>query len=193
MVSGPGLGNCFRFLSECAGLGATPLDGLGDEELPAAVASRALGAEDGALGEVCKDALRMWLAAFVAELRAASLRFLPTGGLYLAGGVSTKLMPRLGEFIAHGVTSLQMPPPAKNFCAIKILSMRPVRLSNKRYEMALLKLLSRKNIGVSRAFVVPMLPTVMDSRELFELTVVYVNFVVALSLTLWGFMTFSLI
>jgi glucokinase len=42
----------------------------------------------------------MWLAAFVAELRAASLRILPTGGLYLAGGVSTKLMPRLGEFIA---------------------------------------------------------------------------------------------
>ena len=33
----------------------------------------------------------------VRELRAASLRFLPTGGLYLAGGVCTKLMPRLGE------------------------------------------------------------------------------------------------
>ena len=67
--------------------GVTPLDDLGDEELPAAVAVRALGGppvaggDNGRLGEVCADALRMWLGAFVGELRAAALRFLPTGGL----------------------------------------------------------------------------------------------------------------
>ena len=92
VVSGPGLGNCFRFLTH---QDATPtaLDSLGDEELPAAVASRALGgdeagaaggAEEERLRSVCKEALRLWLGCFVGELRAASLRFLPTGGLFLA-------------------------------------------------------------------------------------------------------------
>ena len=107
VVSGPGLGNCFRFLTH---QDATPtaLDSLGDEELPAAVASRALGgdeagaaggAEEERLRAVCKDALRLWLGCFVGELRAASLRFLPAGGLFLAGGVSTKLMPMLGDHL----------------------------------------------------------------------------------------------
>jgi glucokinase len=82
--------------------GPTSLDDLGDEELPAAVASRALGTaarvgEQSWVAETCVAALELWLGSFVRELRAASLRFLPSGGLYLAGGVSTKLMPRLGE------------------------------------------------------------------------------------------------
>jgi glucokinase len=113
---GHGAGNCFRFLcarvrvAETGGWvpreprGPTSLDDLGDEELPAAVASRALGTaaaapvgEESWVAETCVAALELWLGSFVRELRAASLRFLPSGGLYLAGGVSTKLMPRLGE------------------------------------------------------------------------------------------------
>jgi glucokinase len=109
MVSGPGLGNCFRFLSARQpphwgprdDIRPSALDGLGNDELPAAVASRATGTapagEDSWVAETCAAAMELWLGSFVRELRAASLRFLPTGGLYLAGGVCTKLMPRLGE------------------------------------------------------------------------------------------------
>ena len=123
MVSGPGLGNCFRFLSARQpphwgprdDIRPSALDGLENDELPAAVASRAIGSvpagEDSWVSETCIAAMELWLGSFVRELRAASLRFLPTGGLYLAGGVCTKLMPRLGEvrtvivalFWRHGI------------------------------------------------------------------------------------------
>lgn len=118
MVSGPGLGNCFRFLSARQpphwaprdNIQPSALDGLGDEELPAAVANRALGTvpagEDSWVADRCVAALHLWLASFVRELRAASLRFLPTGGLYLAGGVCTKLMPKLGEVRARSPLSV---------------------------------------------------------------------------------------
>ena len=57
--------------------GPTSLDDLGDEELPAAVASRALGTaaapvgEESWVAETCVAALELWLGSFVRELRAA--------------------------------------------------------------------------------------------------------------------------
>lgn len=121
VVSGPGLGHCYRYLSSCRGLESEQLDlRATTRELPAMVAQVALASMapepdtitqreevktvPSGLGrldtELCLAALDLWLGAFVDELRAAALRFLPLGGLFIAGGVASKLMPWLGEAVA---------------------------------------------------------------------------------------------
>ena len=119
VVSGPGLGNCFRFrCSMTCGVANSPLlAATNDADLPAAVAALALaggrgvrvrgrdtcmeGEGTGSLEDErrCEAALELWCEAFLGELRAAALRYLPHGGLYIAGGVASKLMPWLGEAV----------------------------------------------------------------------------------------------
>ena len=42
-------------------------------------------------------AVDIWLAALGAELRQSALRFMPSGGLFVAGGIPPKLQPRLAQ------------------------------------------------------------------------------------------------
>ena len=50
----------------------------------------------------CAHALELFVAAYGAEAGNLALRSLPTGGLYVAGGVAPKIRPRIedGAFMA---------------------------------------------------------------------------------------------
>lgn len=45
------------------------------------------------------------LRGFAAELRSVALRCMPSGGLYIAGGIAPKLMPRLAEVLVDHYTT----------------------------------------------------------------------------------------
>jgi glucokinase len=99
VVSGPGLARIHEFLVAHG----TPLppavrDALAVED-PAAVISR-LGMSGADAG--CAHALELFVAAYGAEAGNLALRSLPTGGLYVAGGVAPKIRPRIedGAFMA---------------------------------------------------------------------------------------------
>jgi glucokinase len=93
ILSGPGLVNVYEFL--CAsGCGKesealTAAMKVGD---PAAEISRAaLSGKD----QVASQALDIWVAVYGAEASNLGLKILATGGLFLAGGITPKILPRL--------------------------------------------------------------------------------------------------
>jgi glucokinase len=46
---------------------------------------------------VCKDALDMWIAAYGSEAGNLALRALALGGLYVAGGIALKILPKMQD------------------------------------------------------------------------------------------------
>jgi len=93
ILSGPGLVNVYEFLRDTGG-------GKESEELvaamqegdPAAAISRAaLNARD-ALAE---KALDLWVLVYGAEASNLALKAMATGGIFLAGGISPKILPKL--------------------------------------------------------------------------------------------------
>ena len=102
VVSGPGLANVFEFLQQSSGAGgevapsaaAAQLAALPRVEQPAAIAAAALEGEPAAVA-----AVDMMLRAFGAELRQVALRAMPSGGLYIAGGIAPKLRARMGTLV----------------------------------------------------------------------------------------------
>lgn len=95
VVSGPGLANCFEFLHTAAD--ANPLTAaeatiprLPRLDQPAAIAAAALASEPTAVA-----ATELMLRAFGAELRQVALRCMPSGGLYIAGGIAPKLRGKI--------------------------------------------------------------------------------------------------
>lgn len=85
IVSGPGLARIYAFL------GGQPLS-------PAAIGQAALAATDPLAGQ----ALQLWLSCFGSFAGDLALHWLARGGVYLAGGIAAKLMPRvdIAPFIA---------------------------------------------------------------------------------------------
>ena len=93
VLSGPGLVNVYTFLRE---------SGCGDESPAfreqlkksdaAAVISRA--AIDGT-NSLAEQALDLWIAVYGAETSNLALKLMATGGLYLAGGISPKIISKL--------------------------------------------------------------------------------------------------
>jgi glucokinase len=93
ILSGPGLVNVYEFLRD---------SGCGEEspELaaalkgndPAAAISRAALAESCSLAS---KALDLWISVFGAEASNLALKTMATGGLFLAGGISPKILPKL--------------------------------------------------------------------------------------------------
>jgi glucokinase len=98
VVSGPGLVNCFLFLANggtATGGAAVPagcsvLGGVPKDEQPAAVVA---GAEGG--DAHCAAALDMFVRSLAAHLRLTALHLLPTAGLYIAGGIAPRILPKL--------------------------------------------------------------------------------------------------
>jgi glucokinase len=93
ILSGPGLVNVYEFL--CAG-------GCGQESAElsaameagdpaAAISQAALSGKDSLAGK----ALDLWIAVYGAETSNLGLKIMSTGGLFLAGGISPKILPRL--------------------------------------------------------------------------------------------------
>ncbi len=95
IVSGPGLVNVYEFLRDGGREKETPKVAAqmkrGD---PAAAISRA------ALDAACPLALKaldVWISVFGAEASNLALKTMATGGLFLAGGISPKILPKLKE------------------------------------------------------------------------------------------------
>jgi glucokinase len=93
ILSGPGLVNVYEFLrdsgrqKESSTLAATM-----QQRDPAATISHAALAGTDKLSE---QALDLWIAIYGAEASNLALKAMATGGLYLAGGISPKILPKL--------------------------------------------------------------------------------------------------
>lgn len=91
VVSGPGLADIYAYLG-------------GGEAEPAVIAEAALVGGDGAAVE----ALDIFVSAYGAEAGNLALKLLPTGGLYVAGGIAPKILAKMnaggfmGAFVAKG-------------------------------------------------------------------------------------------
>ena len=93
VLSGPGLVNVYEFLREsgCGKESAEFAAALKQGD-PAAVISRA--ALDGTQS-LAEKALDLWIAVYGAEAANLALKVMATGGLFLAGGISPKVLPKL--------------------------------------------------------------------------------------------------
>ena len=106
ILSGPGLVNVYEFL--CAngcGKETTELSAAIQAGDPAAAISRAaLDGNDPLAGK----ALDIWISVYGSEASNLALKIMATGGLFLAGGISPKILPRLNgslfmdAFLAKG-------------------------------------------------------------------------------------------
>ena len=92
VVSGPGLVNVFEFLRDTK-RGSVPA-WLGEEmkQNAAAAISRAAMA---CTAQICVDALDLFIAIYAAEAGNLALKLMATGGVYLGGGISPKILPKL--------------------------------------------------------------------------------------------------
>ncbi len=93
ILSGPGLVNVYEFLRDygCEKEPAEFAAALKQAD-PAAVISRA--ALDGS-EPLAEKALDLWISVYGAEAANLALKVMATGGLFLAGGISPKILPKL--------------------------------------------------------------------------------------------------
>jgi len=93
-VSGPGIANIFRFLMEARHLDLTPearaIRALPAAERPAAIAS---AAQD----PVCARTMALFVELYARVCADLCAVFLPTGGIFLAGGIAAKNVDRFLE------------------------------------------------------------------------------------------------
>lgn len=96
-LSGPGLVNIYGFLHEgeigCAGVA----DGLGPEDVPAAITESAFERRCAR----CVRTLEMFVGIYGSEAGNMALRTMATAGVYLGGGIAPKILPALedGRFL----------------------------------------------------------------------------------------------
>jgi len=93
VLSGPGLVNVYEFLSEsgCGKESASTAAAMKTGDPAAAISRAALSGED-ALSE---KALDIWISVYGAESSNLALKIMATGGLFLAGGISPKILSKL--------------------------------------------------------------------------------------------------
>jgi glucokinase len=92
VVSGPGLRNTFNYLVSTGKHDAIS-PGISLDDLPQAISTAALAGTDA----VAVEALTLMMRAWAAECQSISLRVMPFGGLYLAGGLTPKLISAIRE------------------------------------------------------------------------------------------------
>jgi glucokinase len=101
VLSGPGLVNVYEFLREGGEAKESPeLAAQMKAGDPAAAISKA--ALDGS-NELAEKALDIWISVYGAEASNLALKIMATGGLYLAGGISPKILRKLKGpiFMSH--------------------------------------------------------------------------------------------
>lgn len=92
VLSGPGLVNVFEFLCTAGYKESEELAHqrkIGDEA--AAISRAAISGTD----STAEKALDIWISVYAAEASNLALKIMATGGLFLAGGISPKILPRL--------------------------------------------------------------------------------------------------
>ena len=93
VLSGPGLVNVYEFLRG-KGYGDEPAEfaaQLEHENAAAAISSAAL---DGS-NRLAEQALDLWISVYGAETGNLALKTMATGGIFLSGGISPKILPKL--------------------------------------------------------------------------------------------------
>jgi glucokinase len=90
VVSGPGLVLIHGFL--CQRAGCTPEPELRRPDAPAQISRRALEGGDA----LCGQALDLFLHLYGAQAGNLALTAMATGGLYIAGGIAPRILPRAG-------------------------------------------------------------------------------------------------
>ncbi len=93
ILSGPGLVNVYEFLRDtgCAKEAPEFAAALNNSDPAAAISRAALDGRD-ALAE---KALDLWITVYGAESSNLALKIMATGGLFLAGGISPKILAKL--------------------------------------------------------------------------------------------------
>jgi glucokinase len=101
VLSGPGLTNIYAFLRDRSPGRASPdlLQALETGDAGAAISEAALTGKD----SLAERALDMFVAIYGAQAGNLALTCLASGGVYIAGGIASKILPRLqtGSFIRH--------------------------------------------------------------------------------------------
>jgi glucokinase len=93
VLSGPGLVNVYEFLrSKDAGDEPAEFASQLAQGEPAAIISKAALSETNRLAE---QALDLWISVYGAEAGNLALKTMATGGVFLAGGISPKILPKL--------------------------------------------------------------------------------------------------
>jgi glucokinase len=93
ILSGPGLVNVYEFLRE-QGCGEEPAgfaQKLAQGDAAAAISTAALNGSN----RLAEQALDLWIAVYGAEAGNLALKIMATGGIYLGGGISPKILPKL--------------------------------------------------------------------------------------------------
>jgi glucokinase len=100
VVSGPGLGNVYEFLRDRKGLAesAEHAAAIAQNLDPNRVISELGLSGDSAL---CRKAVELFVSLYGAEAGNLALKFLATGGVFVAGGIAASLLPLLqnGPFL----------------------------------------------------------------------------------------------
>ena len=93
ILSGPGLVNVYEFLRESGRGKESPelAAALQKGDAAAAISRAALQGTDG----LAEKALDVWISVFGAEAANLALKVMATGGLFLAGGISPKILAKL--------------------------------------------------------------------------------------------------
>ena len=93
ILSGPGLVNIYEFLcaSGCGKESAELAAAMEAGDPAAAISRAALGGGD----PLASKALDLWITVYGAEASNLALKIMSTGGLFLTGGISPKILPRL--------------------------------------------------------------------------------------------------
>ena len=95
VVSGPGLVNVYEFLREREGMAESPdvREAMRSEDPGAVISRNGLDRSDA----LCDRALELFASIYGAEAGNLALKLLARGGVYLAGGIAQKIIPRLEE------------------------------------------------------------------------------------------------
>jgi len=93
ILSGPGLVNVYEFLRDCGGGKESPefAASFRKGDAAAAVSRAALAGTDA----LAQKALEIWISVYGAEASNLALKVMATGGLFLAGGISPKVLAGL--------------------------------------------------------------------------------------------------
>jgi glucokinase len=136
ILSGPGLVNVYEFLRE-KGCGSEPAGFSGHlaQEDPAAAISRA--ALDGT-NQLAEQALDLWITVYGAEAGNLALKAMATGGIFLGGGISPKILPKLAGplFMRAFLDKGRLRPLLQNICVQVITNDSAALLGAARYAAA---------------------------------------------------------
>jgi glucokinase len=93
ILSGPGLVNAYEFLRYTGKAKESPelADEMKNGDAAATISRAALDGSD----QLAEDALDLWVSVYGAEAGNLALKAMATGGIFLGGGISPKILPKL--------------------------------------------------------------------------------------------------